>query len=174
MTTAAASGGSWASTTTWSSPTRASSLAEGAIRPWQMPGSQRSASVDLMRYAHRRGVPTDVALAGPRPRSDQHVGARGRRRHGAAARWYGVQRYFDWLESKSYKMHVRVLLSRYRSYDLCPRCHGARLKPEALAWRLGDRETADAVLAPEQRFRPEGARLPAERLATCPASTSMT
>jgi excinuclease ABC subunit A len=46
-------------------------------------------------------------------------------------------RFFQWLESKSYKMHVRVLLSKYRSYTPCPACDGARLKPEAMLWRLG-------------------------------------
>src|SRR5690606_29059388 len=50
--------------------------------------------------------------------------------------WYGVRHFFDWLESKAYKMHIRVLLSRYRSYTECPACHGARLKPDALLWRL--------------------------------------
>jgi excinuclease ABC subunit A len=50
-------------------------------------------------------------------------------------------------------MHVRVLLSKYRSYDACPACHGARLKPESLLWRLGSLDDARAVAAPEQRFR---------------------
>ena len=51
-------------------------------------------------------------------------------------KWYGVKRFFDWLTTKSYKMHVRVLLSRYRSYVPCKACSGARLKPDALLWRL--------------------------------------
>ena len=62
-------------------------------------------------------------------------------------KWYGVGRFFKWLETKAYKMHVRVLLSRYRAYTPCEACGGARLKTEALAWRLGTREDADAVLA---------------------------
>lgn len=52
--------------------------------------------------------------------------------------WYGVRHFFVWLESKAYKMHIRVLLSRYRSYTECPACRGARLKPQALWWRLGE------------------------------------
>ena len=48
------------------------------------------------------------------------------------AHWYGVQRFFDWLETKAYKMHIRVLLSKYRAYTPCTACDGARLKPEAL------------------------------------------
>ena len=47
--------------------------------------------------------------------------------------WYGIRRFFAWLEGRAYKMHVRVLLSRYRSYDTCPACDGARLKDTALA-----------------------------------------
>ena len=45
---------------------------------------------------------------------------------------------FQWLEGRSYKMHIRVLLSKYRSYTPCADCGGARLKPEALLWRLGE------------------------------------
>jgi hypothetical protein len=52
--------------------------------------------------------------------------------------WYGVRRFFAWLETKAYKMHIRVLLSRYRSYTECGTCHGARLKPDALLWRVGN------------------------------------
>ena len=92
-------------------------------------------------------------------------------------KWYGVARFFAWLESKAYKMHVRVLLSKYRSYDVCPTCSGARLKPESLLWRLGSLADAAAVVDPERRFRarplvvPEGGHLPAlgdEPFATLP------
>ena len=82
--------------------------------------------------------------------------------------WYGVQRFFDWLETKAYKMHVRVLLSKYRSYTPCPACNGARLKPDALLWRLGTKEEADAVLPPDdgryRRFMPVGASWTREQL----------
>ena len=60
--------------------------------------------------------------------------------------WYGVKRFFAWLETKAYKMHIRVLLSKYRAYTPCEACGGARLKPDALLWRLGTREDADRVL----------------------------
>ncbi|MCO4760915.1 MAG: excinuclease ABC subunit UvrA [Myxococcales bacterium] len=53
-----------------------------------------------------------------------------------AERYYGLQEWFDWLETRTYRMHVRVLLSRYRKYVTCPACDGARLKPEALGWQL--------------------------------------
>ena len=50
---------------------------------------------------------------------------------------YGVKRFFNWLEGRKHKMHVRVFLSYYRAYKECPACSGARLKPEAFLWRLG-------------------------------------
>ena len=56
-------------------------------------------------------------------------------------------------------MHVRVLLSRYRAYNPCEACNGARLKPEALQWRLGSKQDSDAALASAQRFRPKGSQL---------------
>src|SRR5207244_5054007 len=54
--------------------------------------------------------------------------------------WYGVKGYFRWLESKAYKMHVRVLLSRYRSYAPCPDCRGKRFQPEALLYEVRNAE----------------------------------
>ncbi len=141
------------------------SLAEGAIRPWQS-GQSTACHDDLMWHARSRGVATDIPWR-DLPEADRRwvLEGEGSWRSG---RWYGVQRYFDWLERKSYKMHVRVLLSRYRSYDLCPQCHGARLQTEALCWRLGSREDADVVLGPAERAYPHGAQLPDERLRTLP------
>jgi hypothetical protein len=73
--------------------------------------------------------------------------------------WYGMRRFFGYLESKAYKMHIRVLLSKYRSYTPCGACGGARLKLEALLWRMGSKADADAVLPPDKRFLPGGRRL---------------
>ena len=53
--------------------------------------------------------------------------------------WYGVKGFFDWVETKSYKMHVRVFLSRYRAYTACTHCHGSRLQPEALCFKIDDK-----------------------------------
>ncbi|MEM9478774.1 MAG: excinuclease ABC subunit UvrA [Verrucomicrobiota bacterium] len=58
-------------------------------------------------------------------------------------RWYGVRGFFDWVESKSYKMHVRVFLSRYRSYTTCGACKGTRLKPESLNYRIEGKRLPD-------------------------------
>ncbi|KAI1691383.1 uvrABC system protein A [Ditylenchus destructor] len=82
--------------------------------------------------------------------------------------WYGVRRFFAYLESKAYKMHIRVLLSKYRSYTPCPTCSGARLKLESLLWRIGSKEDADAVLPPEKRFMPTGAKWTRAQLEALP------
>jgi excinuclease ABC subunit A len=60
--------------------------------------------------------------------------------------WYGVKGYFRWLESKAYKMHVRVLLSRYRAYLDCPDCRGRRFQPDSLLYRVAARPSPDTAL----------------------------
>ncbi|MEX0430152.1 excinuclease ABC subunit UvrA [Spiribacter insolitus] len=131
-------------------------LAGGAIRPWQS-GKSAECQKDLMRHARRRGVATDVPWQDlPAADRDWVIEGEG----GGRGQWHGVRRFFDWLESKSYKMHVRVLLSKYRSYDLCPDCEGARLKPEALLWRLGGHDEAALAVPPAERHRARGLSMP--------------
>ncbi|MDN3517307.1 excinuclease ABC subunit UvrA [Aquisalimonas lutea] len=137
-------------------PDETKSLAEGAIRPWQS-GRSAECQRDLLRYARRRGVAVDIPWKDlPQADRDWVIEGEG---DWDEDRWYGVRRYFDWVESKSYKMHMRVLLSRYRSYDRCPDCDGARLKPEPLLWRVGGHDEVDRVLRREARCRPRGASL---------------
>ncbi|MBW7931207.1 MAG: excinuclease ABC subunit UvrA [Gammaproteobacteria bacterium] len=141
------------------------SLADGAIRPFQSP-SYHECQDDLLRFARRRGVPTQVPWQDLEAEQQRWViEGEGRRAEG---KWYGVQRFFDWLETKAYKMHVRVLLSRYRSYATCSSCHGSRLRSESLLWRLGSTAQAAAVLAPAARFLPPGFSGGSELLATLP------
>ncbi len=132
-------------------PDESKTLRQGAIKPWQTQ-SYAECQDDLMRFAKKRGVPTDVSW---RELSEIHkhwvIEGEGRWEDKL---WYGVGRFFKWLEGRAYKMHVRVLLSRYRAYTPCPACRGARLKPESLLWRLGTKEDADRVLASTARFRP--------------------
>ena len=141
------------------------SLAEGAVKPFQTQ-SNRECQDDLLRFARQAQIPVDVPWRELNERQRAWViDGEGRWEDGL---WYGVSGFFDWLESKSYKMHIRVLLSKYRSYDRCPDCRGARLKPDALLWRLGGKSAADRVLPPQQRFRPAGADLAPEVLAGLP------
>ena len=120
-------------------PDDGKTLAQGAIKPWQTK-TNKVCQDDLMRYASERGIPTDVPWRELTAEQRAWVidGEGGWR----SKKWYGLKRFFDWLESKAYKMHVRVLLSKYRSYDACPHCAGARLKPESLLWRLGTLDDA--------------------------------
>jgi excinuclease ABC subunit A len=120
-------------------PDRSRTLAAGAVKPWQS-GMSAECQHDLAKFCKVREVPMNVPFAklseehqrwvlegDPDYGSDEE--------HEWPRAWYGVKGYFRWLESKSYKMHVRVLLSRYRAYTTCPECHGQRLKPDALLYR---------------------------------------
>jgi len=152
-------------------PNESKTLREGAIRPW-LTETYRGWNDDLVEYAEKRGVPLDTPWRELDARRRQWVldGDPGwvSWRKSWPGSWYGVSRFFKWLETKSYRMHVRVLLSRYRAYTPCLACGGARLKTEALLWRVGSTANADAVLAPAARFRPQGVKWDADRLASLP------
>ena len=134
-------------------PDTGKSLAEGAVKPFQSPSFQECQD-DLLRYAKRRRIPTQTAWRDLTAEQHRWV-IEGEGKH-SERKWYGVRRFFGWLETKAYKMHVRVLLSRYRSYTVCPDCHGARLKTESLLWRLGTTHAAESTLTGAVRFRPVG------------------
>ncbi|MBV8852735.1 MAG: hypothetical protein JOY91_05005, partial [Sinobacteraceae bacterium] len=134
-------------------PDESKSLRAGAIKPWQTK-SYEECQDDLLKFAQKRGIPLDTPWRELGPERRRWViEGEGDWNKGV---WYGARRFFSWLETKSYKMHVRVLLSRYRSYTPCEACDGARLKTEALLWRLGSRELAERVLQGQPRFRPRG------------------
>ena len=119
-------------------PDRRRSLADGAVRPWQT-DTYRECQIDLIDFAQRRGIPIDVPWQ-ELPAADRRAVIDGEGKGAyAEGRWYGVRGFFDWLEGRAYRMHLRVMLSRYRAYVECPDCRGTRLKPEALWWRLGAR-----------------------------------
>ncbi|ABB32799.1 excinuclease ABC family protein [Geobacter metallireducens GS-15] len=149
-------------------PDESRTLAGGAVKPWQTE-SYRECQDDMMTFAAKRGVPVNVPWR-ELTEEQRHWVLEGEGSWDEGL-WYGVRRFFDWLETKSYKMHIRVLLSKYRAYTLCPACRGARLSPDALLWRLGTREEADKVLSPELRFRPEGMELSDEILRNLPGLT---
>ena len=132
------------------------SLREGAIKPWQT-ASFRECQQDLERLAPKGGIDLDRAWESLDERSRSWVLDGDPAWKGDWKRqWYGVDRFFEWLESRAYKMHIRVLLSRYRSYTTCPQCAGTRLKPEALLWRIGEgagRTIHDLQLLPVEDLR---------------------
>ena len=146
------------------------SLTDGAIAPFQgavYGESQR----DLLKACRAKSIPVD------RPWSRLTEAQRNFIRDGQpdyqpgdwSSKWYGIRGFFRWLETTTYKMHVRVFLSRYRAYETCPACAGARFQPDSLCWRWEGSTlpelygmtvtTLRARLAPH---RAEKARHPAE------------
>ena len=131
-------------------PDPSKSIEGGVVKPWQT-GMGVECQQDMMRKARSAGIPTRV------PFRDLSEAQRSWVMDGEADydpkdperswpnKWYGVRGYFRWLESKAYKMHVRVLLSRYRSYRTCAECGGRRLRPEALSFRWNPPGRSEAL-----------------------------
>ncbi|MGH8132363.1 MAG: excinuclease ABC subunit UvrA, partial [Steroidobacteraceae bacterium] len=146
-------------------PDEGKSLRGGAIKPWQSK-SYAECQQDLEKFARLRGVPLDTPWRELKADTRKWV-IDG---EGAWTKkvWYGVKRFFAWLETRAYRMHVRVLLSRYRAYTPCSACAGARLKIEGLLWRIGSRELADATLGASARFLPPGVQWTPDTLSALP------
>jgi len=131
-------------------------LRAGAVKVMQTP-AWKEAQDDLMRHAETAGIPRDTPWYKLTPEQQAWVINGSPNWNGKwSQHWFGIKRFFEYLESKSYKMHIRVLLSKYRSYTPCGTCGSARLKLESLLWRLGSKDAADVVLAPAERFMPVG------------------
>ena len=118
-------------------PDKSKTLDEGAIDPWNRP-KYRSFLTELRRAAKQNGIPIDVAWWDLTPEQQSFVlDGRGS--------FVGVHGFFALLERKKYKLHVRVMLSKYRGYALCPDCKGQRLRAEARAVRLGEEDGAKNI-----------------------------
>ena len=143
-------------------------LRAGAIKPMQTP-AWKECQDDLMRYAEAAGIPRDTPYS-KLSDAQKHWVINGSPSWNGKwnQHWYGVKRFFEYLETKSYKMHIRVLLSKYRSYTTCESCDGARLKTDSLIWRVGSKEDADAVLSLDKRFMPKGTKWSREQLEALP------
>jgi excinuclease ABC subunit A len=107
------------------------SLSEGAIEPWTKP-QYEWAQAELKRFCRAERIPVNVALNElSRQQRNAIINGKGE--------WQGVRGFFDWLDTKKYKLHVRVFLSKYRGYTRCPDCDGSRLRQEARDVRVGGR-----------------------------------
>ncbi len=106
-------------------------LNEGAIEPWTKP-QHEWAQDELRQFCKSEKIPMNVSFA-QLSRADQRAIVEGKKE------WGGVRGFFDWLETKKYKLHVRVFLSKYRGYTLCPDCGGDRLRQEARDVKVGGR-----------------------------------
>ncbi|WNG59739.1 excinuclease ABC subunit A [Archangium gephyra] len=121
-------------------PNPSLSLEKGAIRPWSGKTSEWERKM-LFRYAREHGIPLDVPWERLTPAQRERV-LEGEGDYDGGRAYPGVRAWFRWMESRTYKMHVRVLLSRYRAYSLCESCQGARLNESARAWRVGGLDLA--------------------------------
>src|SRR5438034_574271 len=122
-------------------PDRSLSIKQGVVRVFR--GAEFGESQkDLLRACAREEIDVNVPFE-VLPKADQDFVIEGEKRSGDYTeedyeydRWYGVRGFFRWLESKTYKMHVRVLLSRYRAYVTCPSCKGGRYQPETVNYKI--------------------------------------
>jgi excinuclease ABC subunit A len=113
-------------------PNKTLTLSEGAIEPWTKP-KYKSLATEMKRFARAAGVPLDVPWQDLTSAQQDFV-LKG------DGKWWGVRGFFDYLERKKYKLHVRVFLSRYRGYSICPECGGLRLRKEARQVKVGGKD----------------------------------
>jgi excinuclease ABC subunit A len=116
-------------------PDKSKTLAEGAIEPWTKP-KYRPLFTDLKRFAKQAGIPLDVPWA---DLEDEHKNLVLQ----GEGKFLGVRGFFSYLERKKYKLHVRVFLSRYRGYSLCPDCNGSRLRLESRQVKINGRNLCE-------------------------------
>jgi excinuclease ABC subunit A len=110
-------------------PDHSLTIAGGAVAPWRGESGQECVA-DLRKVAGKLGVRLDTPWADLTDEErDIVINGRGK--------WYGINGFFDWLEERRYKVQARIMIARYRGYVDCPDCGGTRLRPEALAIRLG-------------------------------------
>ena len=119
-------------------PDHSLSLDAGAIKPWEgeIYGESKR---DLYVFAKKLKIPTNVPFASLTAEQKDFI-INGDPDYDKPGKtwphaWYGLKGFFRYFETKTYKMHVRVFLSRYRAYNRCPACEGARLQPEARCWK---------------------------------------
>jgi excinuclease ABC subunit A len=151
-------------------PNPALTLAEGAIAPFQGTVYGESQK-DLVRACRKAGIPLDVPwkkLSAAHRKFVEH-GEPGYVPGEYDSKWYGVRGFFRWLEGTTYKMHVRVFLSRWRAYESCPKCQGRRFREESLFWRWQGRSLPELYASPVSDLRtllaplaPKDSRHPAD------------
>jgi excinuclease ABC subunit A len=127
-------------------PDTLKTLGEGAIEPWTKP-KYKPLFTDLKRYAKQADIPLDVPWVDLEEEQRQLV-------LNGEGKFLGVRGFFAHLERKKYKLHVRVFLSRYRGYSLCPECTGSRLRLEARQVKINGRNICEiCALTVEEALR---------------------
>ncbi len=126
-------------------PDQSLSIAQGAIKPFQGERGDECQR-DLVRNCRERGIDIKRPFEDLSDDEQEWIYYGDRKTSNLtpdelealwqSGDWYGVKGFFDWMETKAYKMHVRVFLSRYRSYTTCDACRGKRLQPESLCFKV--------------------------------------
>jgi excinuclease ABC subunit A len=128
-------------------PDRSKTLAQGAIAPWTTT-KYRPHHGEMLRAAKAAGIPTDVPWYDLTPEQQRFI-------EDGGSGFPGIRGFFAALERKKYKLHVRVFLSKYRGYALCPDCRGQRLRAEARAVLINNKnicEVCSLTIAEAQQF----------------------
>ncbi|MDR3749740.1 MAG: excinuclease ABC subunit UvrA [Acidobacteriota bacterium] len=113
-------------------PDKSLTLADGAIEPWTKP-KYRPLATEMRRYARPAGIPLDVPWHDLTAEQQSFIVS-------GDGKFWGVRGFFQHLERKKYKLHVRVFLSRYRGYSVCSDCGGLRLRREARQVKIGGKD----------------------------------
>ena len=117
-------------------PDKGKSLDEGAIDPWTKP-KYRAHHGEMKRFAQANNIPTKTAWYDLTPAQQNLLWDGG-------TGFSGIRGFFRSLDTKKYKLHVRVFLAKYRGYAPCPDCRGQRLRAEARAVLLNGRNICEA------------------------------
>ena len=128
-------------------PDKQKTLDQDAIEPWTRP-KYRAYQGELKKAARQHGIPLDTPW-------NELTGAQQDLVLQGSGSFLGVHGFFAYLERKKYKLHVRVMLSKYRGYARCPECLGARLRAEARAVRISGKNICEAAalsIANARRF----------------------
>jgi len=116
-------------------PDKTKSLGEGAIDPWNKP-KYRAVFADMKRFAKQNEIPLDVPWVELEEEQQELI-------QQGDDKFLGIRGFFQYLERKKYKLHIRVFLSRYRGYSTCPECRGARLRMEARQVRIAGKNICE-------------------------------
>ena len=116
-------------------PNKNKTLGEGAIDPWNKP-KYRPVFTEMKRFARQENIPLDVPWAELDAEQQELI-------QEGDDKFLGIRGFFQYLERKKYKLHIRVFLSRYRGYSTCPECKGSRLRLEARQVKINGKNICD-------------------------------
>lgn len=142
-------------------PDKTLSIQQGAVKPFQGDRGEECQR-DLVRNCRERGIDLNTPFEDLDEETQEWIYYGDRNTNSPedleelwqSGGWYGIKGFFDWLETKVYKMHVRIFLARYRSYTTCDACRGKRLQPEALCFKIDGKSLPDLWQLPLTELKP--------------------